>query len=263
MMGASVPTGEKRILITGGETFLGLNIAVALLAEGADVTVLVRPESRERLGILAQRVRVESADVWDSASLRGRARGHRVVIHTVGSMVADPARGLTYHRLNVMSARHVANMCISDGVQRLIFLSSTQAPWISRHYVQTKREAESYLRRIGLTHTVIRAPLAYPRGLPRPLFFRLMSALLGNPPLAWLGGRGIAPMPADILARAIARIALLPTLKAQYYGGDLYKLNTRAERRGIVAMMSGGVMEEAEHLPFEIPEEELPFGWKP
>ncbi len=256
-----MPTSEKRVLVTGGDTFLGLNIAIALLVEGADVTVLVRPENRDKLGILAQRVRVESADVWLPASLRGRARGQRTVVHTVGSMTADPARGLTFHRLNVISARNVANMCISDGVQRMVLMSSAWALWMSRQYIQTKREAESYLRRIGLPHTVIRAPLVYPRGLPRPLFFRLVGGLLGLPPLAWLGGRRVAPLPADVVARAVARIALAPTVKPYYYAGDLLRLNSRDERRG--ALVIGEAADNVEHLPFELPEEELPFGWKP
>ena len=41
---------EKRVLVTGGGTFLGDSIAAALLAEGADVTLLVRPEAEEKLG---------------------------------------------------------------------------------------------------------------------------------------------------------------------------------------------------------------------
>lgn len=256
-----MPPSEKRVLVTGGDTFLGLNIAIALLAEGADVTVLVRSENRDKLGILAQRVRVESADVWLPASLHGRARGHRVVVHTVGSMTADPARGLTFHRLNVVSARNVANMCISDGVQRMVLMSSAQAVWISRQYIKTKREAESYVRRIGLPHTVIRAPLVYARGLPRPLFFRVMGGLLGMPPLAWLGGRRVAPLPIDVVARAVARIALAPEVKPYYYAGELLRLNSREEQRGVPVV--GDTASEAEHLPFELSEDELPFGWKP
>lgn len=86
---------DRHILVTGGGTFLGDNIAAALLAEGAQVTLLVRPGAEDKLGPLAQRVRWIVADVWNPASLRGRARGHASVIHTVGSMVADRHKVLT------------------------------------------------------------------------------------------------------------------------------------------------------------------------
>src|SRR5438046_1828432 len=82
-------TTKARVLVTGGGTFLGDSIAAALLAEGVEVTLLVRPEAEEKIGVLAQRVRTYTADVWDPASLKGRARGHASVIHTVGSLSAD------------------------------------------------------------------------------------------------------------------------------------------------------------------------------
>ena len=86
-------TAKQRVLVTGGGTFLGNYIAAALLAEGADVTLLVRTGAEERLGQLADRTRWHVADVWNPASLRGRARGQQSVIHTVGSMNSDPAQG--------------------------------------------------------------------------------------------------------------------------------------------------------------------------
>src|ERR1700741_2991746 len=136
---------DRRILVTGGGTFLGDNIAAALLAEGAEVTLLVRPGTEDKLGPLAQRVRWWTADVWNPASLRGRARGHASVIHTVGSLSADPVQGLNHHWLNFVSARNVANMCVSDGVPHIVLMSSARAPWVNGHYLRAKREAENYI----------------------------------------------------------------------------------------------------------------------
>ena len=48
-------TTKARVLVTGGGTFLGDSIAAALLAEGVEVTLLVRPGAEEKLGSLAQR----------------------------------------------------------------------------------------------------------------------------------------------------------------------------------------------------------------
>jgi uncharacterized protein YbjT (DUF2867 family) len=257
-----------RVLVTGGETFLGINITSALLAEGADVTVLVRPGAEERLGVLGQKARWYVADVWDTASLRGRARGHSTVIHTVGSMVADPAQGLSYHRLNVVSARNIANMCQSDGVSHLVLMSAVGAPWVNRQYVRAKREAEQYIGRIGLQGSIVRAPIVYVRGTPRPLFYRLMSLLGRVPPVSWLGMNRLAPMPLDVLARGVARIALQAKSPKIYYASDLRRLNKREELRGISALAmpapsdSGGVGSPSS-LPFDTVDDDTPFGWMP
>lgn len=258
---------RNRVLITGGGTFLGINLASALLAEGAEVTLILREGNEDRLGPLESRVRWLTANVWDVASLKGRARGHGTVIHTVGSMTADPARGLTYHRLNVVSARNVANMCVSDGVAHMVLMSAVGAPWISRRYVNTKRDAESYLRRVGLQSSIVRAPLTYVRGTERPIFYRLMT-LLGNvPPLSWTPLGNIAPMPLDILARGVARIALdPPTSQRMVYARELRQLNTRNERRGIVDMddEDEGILLDDTSPPVEMLDDDAtPFGWKP
>lgn len=258
---------NRRVMVTGGGTFLGDNIAAALLAEGVEVTLLVRPGTEDQLGLLAQRVRWRSADVWDPSSLRGQARGHVAVIHTVGSMVADPRQGLTHHRLNFVSARNVANMCISDGVPHMVLMSSARAPWTNGRYLRAKREAESYLKRVGLQASIIRAPIAYVRGRPRPLFYRLMTALGSLPPISWLGFGRFAPMPVDILARGVSRIALeLQRGKFIYSASDLRRRNKRHERRG-----RPDFSPHEAALPVNVPaasraklrDEEAPFGWIP
>jgi len=260
---------NKRVLVTGGGTFLGDNIAAALLAEGAEVTLLVRPGAEHRLGPLAQRVRWWTADVWDSASLKGRARGHTSVIHTVGSMSADPAQGLTYHWLNFVSARNVANMCVGGGVPHMVLISSVAAPWVNRGYISAKREAEAYISRVGLRATIIRAPVAYVRGQRRPLFFQFMTAVGSIPPLSWTVLGRIAPIPVDVLARGVARITLDPrSSKTIFYARDLRKRNQPRELR---LPFGGSKNRGAEAAgPADAPiyspgviEDEGPFGWTP
>lgn len=255
---------DSGILVTGG-AFLGDNIAAALLAEGADVSLLLRAGAQDQLGPLAHHTRWSTADVWNPASLRGKARYHSAVIHTVGSMIADETRGLSYQQLNSVSLRNVANMCVSDGVERLIFISSAGAPWMNREYLRSKRDAESYLRRVGLKATIVRAPLLYMRGQPRPLFYRAITLLGAVPPLSWLPPGRSAPMPIDVLARGVARIALNPEQnRLFYYARDLRRLNTRDELRS-----------RGESIGYFLPQrtqpivrgattgDDLPFGWTP
>lgn len=268
---------DNRILVTGGGTFLGDNIAAALLADGFEVTLLVRPGVEDRLGLLSQRVRNVTADVWDPASLRGRARGHSLVINTVGSLVADPRRGLTHHRLNFVSARNIAAMCVSDGVPTMLLMSAAAAPWISRSYLRSKREAEQYLGRVGVKGIVIRAPLTYVRQQRRSPFFEFMTLLGSVPPLSWTALGRIAPMPIDVLARGVARIAAEPDVaRPVYYAPDLRRLNRRDE---LQRDLEGVPLAPADEIPFDAGEddtpaptrespfafldEDAPFGWTP
>ncbi len=258
-------TSSTRILITGGHTQVGLRLALALLSEHADVTLLMRPETEDRLGPLAGRVQTAAADIWDSASLRGRARGHDIVIHTVGSMVAAPQQGLTYHRLNVVSARNAVNMCINDGVQRLMLLSTAAAPWLNRDYVRSKRDAEEYMARVGVEAQVIRAPLLYERGSDRPVFYRLLALLRVFPLIAQLGGQRIAPLPLDIFVRGVARLALQPPqMQRIFYAPHLRRLNSREERRGLIPLSLDSVEEKtASIIPIAPQSDQTPFGWSP
>ena len=258
-------TANKRVLVTGGGTFLGDNIAAALLAEGAEVTLLVRPGAEDRLGALAQRVRWWSADVWEPSSLKGRARGHTSVIHTIGSITADPTQGLTFQWSNFVSARNVANMCVSGGVSHMVLLSGVRAPWVSGGYIAAKRDAEDYMERVGLHATIIRAPIVYVRGTQRQMFYRLMTLLRVIPPFAWLGFRRISPMPVDVLARGVARITLDPDAKKKiYYAPDLRRRNTGRETRQGISFKQN---EMDQHMrpanPVELLDEEAPFGWTP
>ncbi|MEO8397714.1 MAG: NAD(P)H-binding protein, partial [Chloroflexota bacterium] len=249
---------KARVLVTGGGTFLGDSIAAALLAEGVEVTLLVRPEAEEKIGVLAQHVRTYTADVWDPASLKGRARGHSSVIHTVGSMSADPAQGLTFQWLNFVSARNVANMCVSSGVPHMVLLSSVRAPWVNGQYIAAKREAEAYIPRVGLRATIIRAPIAYMRGTRRRPFYALMSLLGAIPPLSWLVFSRVAPLPVDVLARGVARIALEPRQKdATFSARDLRKRNSSRERRSGVSERETQIQQQPLAYPVD---DDSPFG---
>ncbi len=247
------------ILITGGGSFLGDYIALALLAEGASVSLLVRPGTEDKLGGLAQHTRWSLADVWSPGSLRGKARNHAAVIHTIGSLTADPAQGASFERLNLVSARNVANMCVSDGVDHLIYLSGARAPWHQRGYIQSKRAAEGFLRRSGLRTTIVRSPLLYAREEQRSLFFRLMTRLGTLPIVSRLAAGHAAPLAVEVLARGVAQLALSPQQdNAIIYGRDLRRL-ARLASPAIFDALPG----DSPASSFESSDEELPFGWTP
>lgn len=252
----------NKVFVTGGTGFIGRHVVAMLVEAGADVTVLVEPEHEDQLGTLRRHIHMVSGDVWNSASLKGRSRNHGVVMHLVGSVHAQPEKGLTFQQLNLVSARNVISMAVSDGVPYFVLLSAaSRLPGISPDYLHSKRDAEQYLRNSGLQWAIVRAPVVFDREQGGGTFFSLLSWVGSLPFLRIFWGRR-TPLPVDIAARGLARIALQEDLPRQsmIYAGQLRRLGrvkTHRRVRGI-------------RLPLrrranlsDLGGEDVPFGWLP
>ena len=253
----------NKIFVTGGTSFVGLRVVTALLDAGADVTVLIQPEHEDKLGALRRHVRLVHGDIWNSASLKGRSRGHGAVIHLVGSVRAQPERGLTFHQINLVSARNAIAMAVSDGVPYFVLLSTvSKPPGVSAEYVRSKREAEEYLVGSGLRAAIVRAPLLFERSQTGGALFNVLSTVGSLPLLRVFFGRR-APLPVELAARGIAQAALLPSepRSRMLYAGDLRRLG-REPNDSHAGSQPPRSRRQPPVLPVEL-DEELPFGWLP
>ncbi len=183
------------------------------------------------------------------------------MIHLVGSIYQQPARGLTYHHLNVAATQNIVRMAIGDGVSHFLHLSTSGAPWLPGAYVQSKREAERYIQRSGIRWSVIRAPLTYPRGMLRNPLLIIASLLGAVPVLGWPVSRW-APLPVDILARGLAQIASNPESTGQViYGRTLRQMSRQTTIPQTPAMIRDPLFSSSTAEPQ--PDDETPFGWLP
>ncbi len=255
----------NRVFVTGGTSFIGLRVVAALVDVGADVTVLVRPEYEEKLGALRRHVHMVSGDVWNSASLKGRSRGYGVVIHLVGSIRAQPERGLTFHQLNLVSARNVIGMAVSDGVPYFVLLSAmSRPPGVSSEYLRSKREAEEYLRNSGLRWAVIRAPMLFAREQRGGRFFATLSWVGSLPFVRVLVGRR-TPQPVGLVARGIAQVALQDDLPRDQmlYAGHLRRLGRIQIQKERRARQTPRSRRQRSVPSNNLADDETPFGWLP
>ncbi len=250
----------NKVFVTGGTGFIGRYVVMMLVEAGADVAVLVDPEQEEKLGALRRHVRIVSGDAWNSASLKGRARGYGAVVHLIGSVRAQPEKGLTFQQLNLVPARNVISMAVSDGVPYFVLLSAVARPaGVPGEYLRSKRDAEEYLRSSGLQWAIVRAPMVFDREQAGGAFFALLSRLGSLPLLRIFTGRR-TPLPVDVIARGIARLALQEDVprSQMVYAGQLRRL---------------GRVKTPRRLRFKVPhrqssswdtvDEEVPFGWLP
>ncbi|MCU0728462.1 MAG: NAD-dependent epimerase/dehydratase family protein [Planctomycetes bacterium] len=147
-----------KLFVTGSNGFIGSNLVRRLLADGHEVSGLVRPDSDLSFveGVEYRRV---AGDLADLAALRAGAAGAEVVFH-VAALASDWGSYRTFYRTNVEGTAHVLAVARDCGVRRVVHVSSTvvhgftgffdrseddpQPP--SRYpYVETKRLAEGLL----------------------------------------------------------------------------------------------------------------------
>ena len=227
------PARPGEVCVLGASGFIGRHLVRALLDAGLPVTAVARrrtgmpPVVDE--GVRAGALRFALASLSDGDALRAAVRGARVVLHLA------TGGGATWEEVEaamVGGARRVAEACLAEGVERLVFVSSTAALFLGRSageevtdkdgpdprpaaraiYARGKVEAERVLAELraerGLAYTVVRPAVVVGKGTP------LQHSGLGlwvrdNHCVGW--GLGERPVPlvlvedvADLLARVAA-----------------------------------------------------------
>ncbi len=131
-----MPTLEGRsVLVTGGAGFIGGHLVERLLAEGANVTALVRYNSRGERGTLdwldpklVADVNVVPGELRDIESVTQATRGADVVMH-LGALIAIPYSYVNprdYFEVNVLGAVNVAQAALAADVSRVVHISSSE-----------------------------------------------------------------------------------------------------------------------------------------
>ncbi|RPI08701.1 MAG: NAD-dependent epimerase/dehydratase family protein, partial [Zetaproteobacteria bacterium] len=118
-----VPAGarmSRRVVVTGATGFIGRHVSRHLVASGADVRAVLRPESTQTApaGVATVRAPLEPS------ALDAAFGGADVVVHLAG--VTSAVRPQTYTDVNVQGARAVATAARRAGA-RLIHISSLAA----------------------------------------------------------------------------------------------------------------------------------------
>jgi nucleoside-diphosphate-sugar epimerase len=111
-------------LVTGASGFLGRHLVPLLAEAGEPVRALIRPSAQEA-GLAGPGVEVVHGDPLDPPTVRGAARGCRLVFHLVG-MVSHERRRLPELELANVSSVEVVLGALEPGA-RLVHVSSVAA----------------------------------------------------------------------------------------------------------------------------------------
>jgi NADH dehydrogenase len=179
---------EGTIAVTGSTGFVGGYLVPALLSRGNSVRALARkPQRAEK--IKQAGATVVTGDLLDQASLEQLVEGCVAVIHLAA--VADSSDPQLNHKVNVIGSRNLVEACRSQGIGRIINVSSTCAGRsLKDAYGQTKLEAEAeFGRSEGLITTHLRPTMIYGHGSKE---FDLFARVAGRLPRVPIPGDGSA-----------------------------------------------------------------------
>lgn len=116
---------DLRILITGGNGFLGSHVAERLQAEGHELRLMLRrTSSTVFLQKIARYDRV-NGDLRDKGSLRAAVEGIDTVVHMGGITLARTAS--EYEAANGAGTANLVNAAVEAGVKRFVYISSLAA----------------------------------------------------------------------------------------------------------------------------------------
>ncbi len=199
---------NRKVLVTGGEGFIGSHLVEALVELGADVTAMVQYNSFNSWGWIdsfdesvKRQIKIFAGDVREYDSVSKAVAGKEVVFH-LAALISIPYSYQTpaaYVRTNVEGTLNLMEACRVYGVEKVVHTSTSEVygtaryvPMDENHPLQGQspysaskigadKIAESYYRSYGLPVATIRPFNTYgPRQSARAVIPTIISQLLAG-----------------------------------------------------------------------------------
>lgn len=148
------------ILVAGATGALGSEIVRRLLQRSQKVRALVRQSSDQAKVQALQEAGAEivRGDLKEAETLRAACDGAQVVISTV-SMIATGKEGDSFAATDGAGTRQLIDAARAAGAEQFIFVSLDTSRVPEMPLSVAKRETEEYLKRSGLTYTILHPSL--------------------------------------------------------------------------------------------------------
>ncbi len=124
-----MPRETAPVLVTGATGFLGGRLLPLLLEAEAPVRVLARRPAPE---LEARGVEVALGELESGTGLREALAGVRRVFHLAGRVSRDPEAAADLLRVHVQGTRRLAQAARSEGVERILLVSTSGVLAVSR-----------------------------------------------------------------------------------------------------------------------------------
>lgn len=144
------------ILVAGSTGILGSEIVRRLLGRGQKVRALVRQSSDPGKvdALRSAGAEIARGDLKEPDTLRAACSGVRTVISTV-SMIATGRATDSFEATDSVGTRQLIDAARVAGAEQFIFVSVDTSRFPDSPLMTAKREVEEYLKRSGLTYTIL------------------------------------------------------------------------------------------------------------
>ena len=148
------------ILVAGATGHLGSEIVKRLLERREKVRSLVRASSdpQKVAALEAAGADIVRGDLTDAESLRPACQGARVVISTV-TMIMTGREQDSFEATDSAGTRKLIDAARAAGAEQFIFVSFDTSRSPDAPLTTAKREVEEYLKRSGMTYTILHPSL--------------------------------------------------------------------------------------------------------
>lgn len=143
----------KKLLIVGGNGYVGSEVGRQALALGAHVMSVSRSGKPKRNEPWNDQIEWIKGDALTPASFEKKLEEADAVVHSLGTLIdtsftrlSKPGQYGTYEHLNRETARAIgAKLEQIGGNKKITYISASKAPPFIKRYLTTKLEAENYL----------------------------------------------------------------------------------------------------------------------
>lgn len=201
---------DRIIAVAGGSGFIGRAVVRRIAAtSGLVPRVLTRDPEKARARLaLEGKVEFVAAEVTDPAQLTIALAGADTIVNAIqfdGYPIEQPARGLTFNRVDYGGTVALIAAAKSAGIAKFIYISGVSADERSPNPAfRAKGRAERALRDAGLAFTILRPSLVYG---PEDRVVNGLARVIRKFPVMVVPGTGqqkLQPLLVDDLAACVA-----------------------------------------------------------
>lgn len=144
---------ERHVFVAGGTGYMGSRLIPRLLDRRHRVRALARPGSE---GKLAAGCEIARGEALAAESFAQQIAPCDTFVQMVGVAHPSPAKAPLFQSIDLASARASATAAREAGVQHFVYVSVAQPSPAMKAYVESRAEAEAFIRGTGMSATFLR-----------------------------------------------------------------------------------------------------------